>query len=155
MEQLSEQVRRFWADFCASAGVDIIEPYQVWHFGNTPAMAADLLGLVLAGRKVATASLLAANELEPANAPVPNGYSVVTNFEGEPGCVLQTTAIEHIPFKDVPAEFAVAEGEGDLSLEYWRRVHWDYFSREMAERGFDFNDESIVCCEHFRLLYKR
>lgn len=151
----SDEVRQFWAEFCSSNSVGIDEPLQVWYFGNTAAMAEALADLVLAGRKVATASLLRTNELKPSDAPIVGGYSVVTDFYGEPRCVLQTTAVKEVRFKDVTAEFAAAEGEGDLSLEYWRRVHWDYFSREAAEHGFKFDDESVVCCEDFRLLYKR
>lgn len=152
---VSDEVKKFWADFCSSHSVDLNEPYQVWYFGNTAEMADELTDLVLAGRKVATASLLKTNEIEPSNAPIEGGYSVVTDFRGRPRCVLQTTAVTQVRFKDVQPDFAAAEGEGDLSIEYWRTVHRDYFSREAAEHGFEFNDESVVCCERFRLLYKR
>ncbi len=151
----SDVVKQFWAEFCNSSSVGIDEPYQVWYFGNSAAMADELAELALAGRKVATASLLKTNELRPSDAPIVGGYSVVTDFKGEPKCVLQTTEVQEVLFKDVMPEFAAAEGEGDLSLDYWRTVHRDYFTREAAEQGFEFNDESVVCCEHFRLLYKR
>lgn len=145
-----------WASFCHSQNlVDIDEPYQVWYFGNSREMARELVNLVLAGRKTATASLAKTNEVEPENAPVLNGYSVVTDFDGEPVCVLQTTEIEHRRFNDVDAEFAAAEGEGDLSLEYWRRVHREYFEGEAEKHGFDFHDEAVVCCERFKVLYRR
>lgn len=152
---VSDEVKQFWANFCISHSVDVNESYQVWYFGNSAAMADELTGLVLAGRKVATASLLKTNEINPSDAPIVGGHSMVTDFYGKPRCVLRTTAVEEVRFKDVETEFAAAEGEGDLSLEYWRRVHWDYFSREAEAYGFEFDDESVVCCERFRLLYKR
>ena len=68
-------------------------------------------------------------------------------------CVIQTVEIRHLPFEEVDAQFASDEGEGDQTLEYWRTVHWRYFSREAAELGIDFDERSIVCCERFRLLY--
>ncbi len=145
-------VEEFWAEFCVSSGVSRGEAYQVWYFGNTPEMALELAGLVIAGVKTATASLAKTNELEPQNAPIPDGYSVVTDFEGEPLCVIQTSEIRHLPFAEVDAEFAADEGEGDRSLEYWRRVHRDYFEKESARLGFEFNRDSIVCCERFVLL---
>lgn len=149
-----ESVGNFWAKFCSSdSGIDETTPYQVWHFGNTREMASDLLRLVLSGKKTATASSLAMNELKPDDAPVPSGYSVVTDYDGEPACVIQTTEIRHVPFDDVDPEFAAEEGEGDLSLEYWRRVHWDYFTREGSQYGYAFDERSIVCCERFRLVY--
>jgi uncharacterized protein YhfF len=130
-------------------------PYQVWYFGNTPEMANELAELVISGKKIATASLAKVNEIEPENAPVDHGYSVVTDFGGDPICVIQTAEIRHLPFNEVDATFAFDEGEGDQSLDYWRSVHWDYFAREAAEHGFSFDETSIVCCERFRLLFPK
>lgn len=150
----SKIVDQFWADSCGgTGGVRYEEPYQVWYFGSDSAMALELAGLVIAGRKTATASLAKTNEIEPQNAPVDHGYSVVTDIGGRPMCVIQTTEIRHLPFANVDAAFAADEGEGDRSLEYWRQVHHDYFTREAAKFGFEFDETSIVCCERFRLVY--
>jgi len=151
----SEKVGLFWAKFCGTSGVDSATPYQVWYFGNSAEMARELAELVMAGKKTATASLAKTNEIEPENAPVDDGYSVVTAFDGEPLCVIQTTEIRHTPFDEVCAEFAADEGEGDLSLKYWRRVHRDYFEKESARLGFEFDEDSVVCCERFRLSFQR
>ena len=152
----SEAVDRFWERFCgAEPHVDAATPFQSWYFGNTPEMALELLDLVVAGKKTATASSQSMNELEPGTAPVPEGYSVVTDFDRNPKCVIRTSEIRHVPFAEVDEAFAADEGEGDLSLDYWRRVHWDYFTREARQHGFTFDERSIVCCERFRLLFPR
>lgn len=148
-------VEEFWADFCAATGVSPDEPYQVWHFGNTLEMALELGQLVIAGKKTATASLAAVNEIKPHEAPIHGGYSVVTDINLFPGAVIRTTEIRHLPFDKVDTQFAADEGEGDQTLEYWRDVHWKYFTREAAELGIEFNNDSIVCCERFELLYPR
>ncbi|HKP69999.1 MAG TPA: ASCH domain-containing protein [Pyrinomonadaceae bacterium] len=116
-------------------------------------MASELADLVLSGRKTATASLLAMNELDPDESPRADGFSVVTDFDGEPMCVIQTCEIRHLPFDEVDEQFAADEGEGDLSYEYWRQVHWDYFSREAEDHGLEFDAKSIICCERFRLRF--
>jgi uncharacterized protein YhfF len=150
----SESPADLWAKFCsANPAVYRDQPYQVWHFGNTREMATELVDLVLAGRKTATASSLAMNQLEPESAPKPDGYSVVTDYDGKPVCVVRTVEIRHVPFDEVDAVFAAEEGEGDLSLEYWRRVHLDYFTKEAEQHGFEFDQKSIVCCERFELLF--
>ena len=147
-------VEQFWAEFLEeNPQIDRSMPYQVWYFSNTSESASELAGLVLIGRKTATASLKAVNEIEPEKAPIDGGYSMVTNFGGEPVCVVRTTEIRHLTFNEVDAQFASDEGEGDQSLEYWRRVHWDYFSLEASQYGLEFDESSIVCCERFRLLY--
>jgi uncharacterized protein YhfF len=152
----AESVEQFWARFCSSEpSVDAHTPYQVWYFGNTPQMASELAQLVLSGTKTATASSADMNELEPEKAPHLDGYSVVTDMDGSPLCIIRTVEARHVPFDLVDAGFAADEGEGDLSLEYWRRVHWDYFRREGERNGFGFDTNSIVCCERFRLVFPR
>lgn len=146
----------YWDEFLAlNPSVPKDSPFQVWHFGNTPEMALELAELVISGKKTATASLAAVNEIKPEKAPFADGYSVVTDFDGKPLCVIQTAEIRQLVFDEVDAHFAADEGEGDLTLEYWRGVHRDYFEREAAEFGLSFDERSVVCCERFTLLYPK
>ena len=151
---ISKAVEQFWGRFlAANPHIDKSTPYQVWYFSDNSESAQELAELVTIGRKTATASLKTVNEIEPEKAPIDGGYSVVTSFEGEPLCVLQTTEIRHLPFNEVDAEFAFDEGEGDRTLEDWRQAHWDYFSREAPLYGLEFDERSVICCERFRLLF--
>ena len=153
---MENTVEQFWEEFLnENPQIDRTTPYQVWYFSNTSESARELVELVLIGKKTATASLKAVNDLEPEKAPIDGGHSVVTDFEGEPICVVQTTEIRHIPLNEVDARFASDEGEGDQTLEYWRGLHWDYFSREARQYGLEFDESSIICCERFRLLYPK
>ncbi len=146
-------VKEFWNVFCETAKINPETPYQSWCFGNTSEMARDLGELVLRGDKRATATLLESAKLYPESAPIANGYSVVTDFEGNPMCVIRATEIRNLPFDEVDAEFAFEEGEGDKSLEYWRRVHHDFFTKDAAENGLEYNEKSVVVCEKFDLLF--
>jgi len=146
----------FWREFCAkNPAINVDEPYQVWFFGNSSEMARELDELVLQGKKTATASLVEENKLNPESAPVPNGYSVVTDFEGNPRCGIQTTEIRHLPFDEVDAEFAFDEGEGDQTLADWRDGHWRYFSKEAKELKIEFDEKSPITCERFKLLFPK
>ena len=136
----------------ANPDIPAEESYQTWYFGNTLEMSLELGRLVISGRKTATASLVSVNDIKPHEAPVLGGYSVVTDINGFPAAIIRTTEIRHLPFDEVDADFAADEGEGDLSLEYWRDVHHAYFTREANELGFEFGGRSIVCCERFELL---
>lgn len=151
---MSRSVEQLWAEFLdENPRIEPATPYQIWYFSNNSEAARDLAELVISGKKIATASLKAVNEIEPEKAPIDNGYSVVTTFESEPLCVIQTREIRHIPFNEVDAEFAFHEGEGDQTLDDWREAHWAYFSREAAQYGLTFNETSVICCERFQLLY--
>jgi len=150
----TDLVRQFWQEFCAeNPDLNADEPYQVWYFGLGSEDAKDLCNLVLQGVKTATASLPWEYEKKPEDAPVAGGYSVVTNYEGIPQCVIRTTELRVTPFNEVDAQFAFDEGEGDLSLDYWRKVHWNYFSRRCAEIHREPSETMLVNCERFQLLY--
>lgn len=149
------RIADFWTEFCRQSNVAPEIQYQTWFFGNNKIQARELADLVVHGPKRATASLVAFNELHPDMAPVPDGFSVITDFDGEPVCVIRTTEIRTLPFIDVDERFAFDEGEDDRTLESWRAGHRAYFRREAAENGFEFDDDSLVCCERFELLFPK
>ena len=153
---VSNQVEEFWRVFCENnPQINPDSPYQVWYFGLAREDAEELSNLVLQEKKTATASLPWEYENKPVDAPILGGYSVVTDFDGNPKCILRTTELRVLPFKEVDAEFAFDEGEGDQSLDYWREVHWDYFSKRCARIGKEPNLEMPVNCERFELLYPK
>ena len=112
-------------------------------FGDSPAMADELLHLVLNGRKTATC-WAAVNGRQGCEV---GARSVVLNGGGRPCCVIETTELTERRFDKVDAEWAMAEGEGDRSLESWRRDHQDYFTREGV-----FTPKMPLWCERFRLI---
>lgn len=146
-------VAAYWAEFCRAASVPESTPYQAWYFGDTPALAHELAELVLHGPKRATASLAWSNETAPQAAPVPDGYSVITEFDGTPRAVIRTTSLETRPLAAVDAQFAWDEGEGDRTLADWLDGHRRYFARECAQLGRTFSDDAPVALERFELLY--
>lgn len=152
---MGDTVESFWQKFCETKGIDVETPYQSWYFGNSAKMAIELANLVVFGDKTATASLATINKLKPEEAPILDGYSVVTDFEKNPICVIQTTEIRHLPFNCVDPKFAYDEGEGNRTLEYWQVSHWRYFTKEAAENDLEFNENSLICCERFKLLYSK
>lgn len=127
---------------------------EVWAFGATAAHADELLSLVLAGTKTGTASSLADLEAEGEPLPEAGQLSVIVDGKGIPRAVIVTAAVEIVPFSDVGAEHAAAEGEGDRTLESWREIH-ERFWREYAQGASGFSTDMLVVCERFKLVYAR
>ena len=50
------------------------------------------------------------------------------------------------------AEHAYKEGEGDRSLEYWRKVHEEFFTEELESIDQKFNEDIKLVCEEFELV---
>ncbi len=145
-----------WRDYLASLGEtpeNTGKSYASWHFCDNPEDANDLALLVLQGTKRATASALEYYEEDGEELPREGDYSIVTDWQGRAVCIIRTTRLQVFPFNEVPPEFAAREGEGDGSLEYWRRSHREAFSRGLWEYGREFREEMAVLCEDFEVVY--
>jgi uncharacterized protein YhfF len=134
-------------------GVSVPPDAQPFMFGNTPELARALADLVVAGTKTATAGLSWAWEADAGGPPAEGQIYVVHDWDGTPRAVIVTTEVKVIPFNGVDEAFARAEGEGDLSLVWWRRAHWDYFAAECERLGVRPAEDMPVVCQRFRVLY--
>jgi uncharacterized protein YhfF len=147
-------MQAFWADFAASVAHDpAARFYEAFHFDDNAASADELAALVLAGRKRATAGLWWSYESEHKPIPKRGDLSVVTLFSGEPVCVIETQHVNIVAFSEVDADFAATEGEGDGSLDHWRRAHTAFFGRECQRLGRGFDVHAPVVCEEFSVVF--
>ena len=146
-----------WAAFLAAGSAAALGArdarYDSWQFGYGREQGDRLLDCVVNGPKRATTGALATYEHDGDPIPSAGDFSVVTDGSGVARCVIRTTSVEIVAFESVDAAFAFDEGEGDRSLEYWRSVHWDYFSRELAGFGQSPTPDMPVVCERFELVF--
>ena len=142
----------YWAGVRAEvAGLPEQVP-DAWAFGATSEQADELPGLVLAGTKTGTASSLWDYEAEGEPLPTAGDPSILLDGRGEPRAVIRTTDVHVVPFCEVDAGHARAEGEGDRSLAHWRTVH-ERFWREHSADGRGLDDQMPVVCERFTLVH--
>lgn len=152
---IPSNIAAFWDAFCTEVGEDWSHRFfEAFHFDDNEASANALADLVVAGVKRATAGLIWSIESAGGSPPKPGALSVVTYWDGRPACVIETIEVDVLPFEQVTAEFAAIEGEGDGSLEYWRRAHWAYFGRECARVGRERSLTMPVACERFNVIYR-
>lgn len=78
--------------------------------------------------------------------------NIILDGRGRPRALIETTEVEIVPFGEVTAAHAYAEGEGDRTLEHWRRSHEQYW-RMYSESPRGFEPDMPVVCERFRLLW--
>jgi uncharacterized protein YhfF len=149
------QVETFWQAYVATLPPGVTRPlgYSAWSFGSTPEMADRLGQLVLSGVKTATSSLIWSYAAAHEPLPRAGDLSVIVDGAGDPLCIIETVQVDVIPFSQVNARHAFEEGEGDRSLDYWRRVHWRVFAEECAAIGRRPSEDMPLLCERFRVLY--
>lgn len=127
-------------------------PPQVFHFCLHREDADECAELVAAGRKRATATSLEELELQGQPLPRSGDLAVVTGFDGNAVAVIETDRVEVHRLGDIDEHFAMAEGEGDGSLAWWREAHLRYYSEVLADSGTPVDDDLLIACEHFRVV---
>ena len=148
-------VQAFWEAFLQETGRPADTPcLESFHFDLTEKWANELLRLVLEGKKRATSSSLTCYELEGARVPAPGDLSIVTDWAGEPHCVIETTQVDILPFRDMTFALCRLEGEDDC-LDSWRRSHINFFTAEGQEAGYAFTEDMPVIFEQFRVIYAK
>ncbi|HBM3613858.1 TPA: ASCH domain-containing protein [Listeria innocua] len=132
----------------------ISNKFEAWAFGNSPSMSDELGKLVMNGIKTGTSSLFYWYDqgLEPM--PSVGSHVVLLDGEEEAMGIIKLIGVKIMPFNEVPETFAYLEGEGDRSLEYWRKVHTSFFTNECDELGIPFEEDALVVCEEFEVVYK-
>lgn len=128
-----------------------IDNLEKWHFELTEGACNYLLDLVLKGKKKATASSKIGYQIEGDEIPKEGDMSVITDWEGTPRCVIRTTRVRIIPYKDITFDIAKLEGEDD-NLESWRRNHESFFREEGKELGYQFSEDMEVIFEEFEVV---
>ncbi|ROV58704.1 ASCH domain-containing protein [Vibrio ponticus] len=109
--------------------------------------------LILRGEKRASCSLEYWYSEKGEPMPEVGHLQVVTNWNGEPVCIIEVTSVTTCQFDKVTDEFAAAEGEGDKSLAWWRKAHWNFFSKECEELEIEPSDNMLLVLERFKTVY--
>ncbi|MFN3068309.1 ASCH domain-containing protein [Serratia sp. J2] len=120
------------------------ENVERWAFGDTEQQADELVKLVLDGVKIATCS-----NLDGEGIPQPGDVFVVVDGKNEPVCAIELTKVDMSTYEQVDAAHALAEGEGDRSLDYWRKEHKRFFEEYEL-----FSPDMTLVLMHFKVIEK-
>ena len=124
-----------------------------FYFCDNEIDANECAVLVVKGIKRATATSVWWYEKNNKPLPKVRDQYIITDWSGAAKAVIETTKIEQVPYNKITSEFAEIEGEGDKSLKYWKKVHKEYYSKEMKTFNEHFDEKMIIVCEHFKTVY--
>jgi uncharacterized protein YhfF len=127
--------------------------FEAFQFGAGRAMADQLAHLVLDGIKTATSDLVWHIEAQGKPQWRAGDEHVVLDGNWRPVCVIRTTELDVVRFKDVDARFAYDYGEGDRTLEWWRRHVFAWYANQCQEIGREPSQDMPLLCERFELVF--
>ena len=145
--------RALWGDFLDKhLEFAFVDTPEVVHFCNNEQDADECAELVVKGIKKATSPSLLGIQLRKEKIPKAGDFLIVTDWEGRAQCIVRTTKVIFRPFFAIDAAYALREGEGDKSLDYWRKTHWDYYTKELEPFGRVPRESMIVVCQEFEIV---
>lgn len=156
VEENFKSVEHLWIEFINAFPDNLNKKIpESFYFCDNEKDANECVELVVKGIKQATATSLWWYKKNKAPLPKVGDQFVITDWKGNAKAVIETTKIEQVPYNKITAEFAETEGEGDKSLEYWKKVHEAYYKREMEPFEDEFNEEMVIVCEYFKTVYTK
>ena len=111
-----------------------------WNFGDNIELTKKLATLVLSGKKIATTSLYYPGK----KIPKAGELGEIIDSNNKQVCVIEYTKVEAKPFLEVNMDFIKKEGEGDESVNEWRKKHRKFFNTK--------EDSIKVVCEEFKVI---
>jgi len=154
---MTTKVGLYWKQFIDSLPTSTSAPPILAgfdSFGFTEEDARAIADLVLHGTKTATGSLLWSYEADGKRVPQVGDFWIVTKGHDDPVCVIETIDQRIIPFDQVPPEYARDGGEGDRTVEGWRKIYWQLIQEECARIGRTPSEQAPLVMERFRVVYK-
>ena len=148
----SKEVLDFWEMVKSETGITGGFA-DAWGFGDDPVLMDELLGYVLKGIKRTSTDLLKESELEGWPTNHEGEYNIILDGRDLPAAVIKTVSVRRVKYRDVDADHAYWEGEGDRTLETYFMEHDKYYKRRGEALGFEFNKDMLVDLVSFELVY--
>jgi len=153
MAQTNEE---FWEAACEALPEQTAgRSYRTRGFGNDEAVSKVILELILAGKKTGTFAVDWEYEHRGEPRPAPGDLYIVTDHAGAPRALVRIRATERVPFKEIGERHVQCEGPALRSVEPWRRLHWDYWSRTLRAIGREPTEDMPILYQAFELLYPK
>lgn len=140
----------FWEKFVEKYPEYQSYSYTAWQFGVD---ASHLANLVIQGKKTATTSAYTLYAIDAEHLPKVGDLSIVLSDTNEPMCIIKQRVLKKVPYCEVTAQHAFLEGEGDRTLNYWKKAHAEFFNEEFQKYGLIFNERELMVCETFECLF--
>lgn len=144
---MNQAALKYWNEYWGTQ--EKPKSVSAWQFGATPDYLAQL---VVDGIKTATCSGHLFYELENEPLPTTEDYSVILNSKDQPVAIIKTIEVTLTPMNEVTEAFAIAEGEGDRTYQYWWDAHEEFFRGELSTIGREFTEDLLLVCERFELI---
>lgn len=143
----------FWQVFLEETGTPdttVLQNYT--YFGSSEEESVAALEQLLSGERTAISHCIPAFLVKKQRMPRIGDYTMVTDFYGNPCCILNTVDVTIAPLPEISEELISRDCPG-LTREAWLLQKKDEYTALAKQGGFHYHDELPVLMEHVKLVY--
>ena len=119
---------------------------ETFRFGDSEALNARILALVVAGKKTVSCDALAAFEARGEALPKPGRTDIALDWTGRPVAAIRTVETQIIPFDEMPEALIAPQGEF-RDLADWKAGYGAYL-----RRAGHFAPDAPMLVERFKVV---
>jgi len=149
----AEDIDDFWARFVKNEGLHPKTEYREALCLDEYDAAEPLLQLVLQGRRTANVTSRLFWDWLECDLPEPGDFSILTDREGRPRCVLETMEVAELPLSRVQWDMAALEAE-DADLAAWQERQRRRLTAEAIKLRRDPEADPMLVLEVFEVLWQ-
>jgi uncharacterized protein YhfF len=131
---------------------DAARYFQPMSIGSTPESADEGVPLILNGTKTLTSSPFW--DYPDGNIPFTGALCVLLDGSRRPRGIIETTRVDIMPFGAITEEMARAYGEGERTVEWWRRVMGAFYRASAARHSAILTDDTPHIWEWFAVVHR-
>jgi uncharacterized protein YhfF len=120
--------------------------------GSTPETADEGATLILNGMKTLTSSPFW--DYPDSKIPFVGALSVLLDGSRRPRGIGETTRVEIMPLGAITEEMARAYGEGERTVEWWRRVMGAFYTASATRHSAVLTDDTPHIWEWFAVVHR-
>lgn len=143
----------FWAAFLEQTGADPSRAVSRYtYFGSSEEESVTALEQILSGEKTAISHCIPDYLTKKQPLPRVGDYTMVTDFYGNPCCIVQAVDVLIAPLPEVPASWISQDCPG-LSRAQWLSEQHAAYAALAARGGFHANADNPVLLEQVQVVY--
>ena len=143
----------FWQAFLEETGTpENTYMDRCTYFGNSEEASIEVLEQLLRGEKTALSHCVSQYIVKKQRMPRLGDYIMVTDFYGNPCCILKTVGVTIEPLPQLPEELILRETPG-ITPAAWLAEKQAEFAERAKKGGFHYHPELPVLMETVEVVY--
>lgn len=143
----------FWQAFLEETGTpENTYMDRCTYFGGSEEESVEILEQLLRGEKTAISHCVSQYIVKKQRMPRLGDHIMVTDFYGNPCCILKTVGVTIEPLPQLPRELMVQEKPG-ITAEVWLSDKQAEFEALAKKHGFHYHPELPVLMETVAVVY--